>query len=101
MIDRVLNTGSGLIANKHFAAPDIKHKMDELSNDWDELMMQAANRRNKLDASMAKHTVRFWYDYLWQQTTILTLTLPPNHNPNSHRNPKHNPIPWVTYCSLL
>ena len=59
MIDRVLNTGSGLIAVKHFAAPDIKHKMDELSNDWDELMRQSADRRNRLDASLAKHKVKY------------------------------------------
>jgi len=54
----VLNTGNGLIADKHFAAPDIKHKMDELSNDWDDLMKQSANRRNQLDASLAKHKVK-------------------------------------------
>ena len=57
VIERVLNTGNGLIADKHFAAPDIKHKMDELSNDWDDLMKQSANRRNQLDASLAKHKV--------------------------------------------
>jgi len=58
----VLNTGNGLIADKHFAAPDIKHKMDELSNDWDDLMKQSANRRNHLDASLAKHKVKHTTD---------------------------------------
>jgi len=57
VIERVLNTGSGLIAAKHFATPDIQRKMDELSNDWDDLNRQSANRRNHLDASLAKHKV--------------------------------------------
>lgn len=57
MIERVLNTGSVLLAAGHFATPDIQHKMDELSNDWDELMRQSANRRNQLDGSLAKHKV--------------------------------------------
>ena len=58
MIERVLNTGSGLVAAKHFATPDIQHKMNELSIDWDDLMSLSANRRNQLDASLAKHKVR-------------------------------------------
>ena len=57
MIERVLNTGNGLVSAQHFAAPDIQRKMDELSNDWDDLMKQSANRRNQLDASLAKHKV--------------------------------------------
>jgi len=57
VVERVLNTGSGLIADRHFASPDIKHEMDELSNDWDELLNQSAIRRNNLDASLAKHKV--------------------------------------------
>ena len=57
MIERVLNSGNALIAAKHFAAPDIKEKIDELSNDWDDLMKQSANRRNRLEASLAKHKV--------------------------------------------
>ena len=58
VIERVLNTGNGLIAAGHFAAPDIRHKMDELSKDWDDLMTQSASRRTHLDASLAKHKVK-------------------------------------------
>jgi len=57
VIERVLNTGNALVADKHFAAAEIKRKMDDLSNDWDDLMKQSANRRNQLDASLAKHKV--------------------------------------------
>jgi len=60
VVERVLNTGASLVADKHFASPDIKQKMDELSNDWDELMKHSANRRNQLDSSLAKQKVKMW-----------------------------------------
>ena len=64
MIERVINAGAGLVSAKHFAADDIQRRMDELSNDWDDLMRQAANRRNKLDASLAKHKVKALHSML-------------------------------------
>jgi len=74
VVERVLNTGTGLIADKHFAAPDIKHKMNELSNDWDDLMSQSAIRRNNLDASLAKHKVITAHCFLnsldWLNTSL-------------------------------
>ena len=71
MIERVLNSGNALIAAKHFAAPDIKEKIDELSNDWDDLMKQSANRRNRLEASLAKHKVTSQCKAYWIFFTVI------------------------------
>lgn len=57
MVDRVLATGSGLVTAKHFASPDIKQKMGELSTDWDQLLKQSNNRKSNLDISLQKQKV--------------------------------------------
>jgi hypothetical protein len=57
MVDKVLATGTGLVNVKHFASPAIKDKISELSNDWNELLRQAGNRKSNLDLSLQRQKV--------------------------------------------
>ena len=57
IVDKVLATGNGLVKADHFATPAIKNKIGELSDDWNELLKQAANRKSNLDLSLQRQKV--------------------------------------------
>ena len=56
-IDRVLESGDGLITAGHFATPDIKERQREVRAAWSELLKCAADRRKKMGGSTDKQGV--------------------------------------------
>ena len=58
-IDRVLDSGDGLIKAGHFATPDIKERQREVRAAWSELLKCAADRRKKMGGSTDKQGVSY------------------------------------------
>lgn len=57
MIDKVFATGNNLVKAKHFATPAINARIDELNDNWGELLKQSDNRKKNLDLSLRRQKV--------------------------------------------
>ena len=57
ILEKVISNGDQLIRTRHFAAPDIKNKCEDLKKAWTELLGHSKFRKNKLDFSVQKQGV--------------------------------------------
>ena len=57
MMEKVLANGNALIKARHFASPEIRQKNKDVREAWDQLAVDSAERRRKLDISLQKQQV--------------------------------------------
>ena len=57
ILEKVISNGDQLIRARHFAAPDIKNKCEDMKKAWAELLGHSKYRKSKLDFSVQKQGV--------------------------------------------
>ena len=61
LTEHMCSTGQKLVNNKHYAARDIKNRINSMQDMWAKLRDQAQKRRTRLEDAAESHQVRSWH----------------------------------------